>query len=234
MRLPISLCCLFLACSFARASVDETLDALHDAGKDLQSLSADVTLTDVDTGGLGNDAIIHTGTIVMDRQNGTRALISIKKKQVGTRIEEDARDVLLDGPNLIDRDYKNKKQTTRQIRRPEEKVDLFKLGEGPFPLPVGQAKEDVKKQFDVTEVKPWTLKLIPKAGTDLARKFQKIIVTLDPATKFPTTIQTTDPNAATDTTVTLTHLKLNSSVANDAFKLPAVDPKVWNLVDAAG
>ena len=234
LRIPVGAVCLLFMASVACASVDDTLDALHDAGKDLQSLSADVTLTDVDTGGMGNDPTIHTGKIVIQRKDGdTRALISIDKKKVGNRTEVERRDILLEGPNLIIRDYQNKKQTTDQVRRPGEKVDLFKLGQGPFPLPVGQTKEDVKQQFDVSEVAPGKLKLIPKPGTDLARKFKQITVTLDSATHFPSTIETLDPNETTDTTATLSNVKINSPVADDSFKLPAID-STWNKVDQAG
>jgi hypothetical protein len=40
------------------------------------------------------------------------------------------------------------------VLRPGEKVNLLKLGEGPFPLPIGQKRDDVKRQFDVTLAKP--------------------------------------------------------------------------------
>ncbi|MGN6506437.1 MAG: hypothetical protein ACTHM6_12835, partial [Tepidisphaeraceae bacterium] len=119
--------------SRAVASVDATLDALHESGVNLRSLAADVSLAEdsSDTG----DRVTRLGRIVLQKlpDGDTRVRATFTQKQSGNRIEEEKRDVLLQGKNLIDRDYKNKKQTIRQVRRPGEKVDLFKLGEGPFP-----------------------------------------------------------------------------------------------------
>ena len=47
---------------------------------------------------------------------------------------------LLAGGWLIDRNYTRKIEVNRQVLRPGEKVNLLKLGEGPFPLPIGQKK----------------------------------------------------------------------------------------------
>ncbi len=78
---------------------------------------------------------------------------------------------------LIDRDYKRKTEIKRQVLRPGEKINLLKLGEGPFPLPIGQDKAEVKKLFDVTKEKLLKddpqgtvhVKLVPKPGTQLRR-----------------------------------------------------------------
>lgn len=225
--------------SRAMASVDATLDALHESGVNLRSLAADVSLAEdsSDTG----DRVTRLGRIVLQKlpDGDTRVRATFTQKQSGNRIEEEKRDVLLQGQNLIDRDYKNKKQTIRQVRRPGEKVDLFKLGEGPFPLPVGQPREEVLKQFDVSELPTkdpnvlGKVRLTPKSGTPLARKFKSITVTVDQKTKLPTQIVTIDPNETTTTTATLTHLRINDAVKDEEFELPPVDPKEWNIVDEA-
>ena len=72
-----------------------------------------------------------------------------------TRFENDGKKInekldyeLIDG-KLIERNYRAHSQITQQVIRPGEKIDLFKLGQGPFPLPIGQPKEEVHKQFAV-------------------------------------------------------------------------------------
>ena len=234
----IGLC--LVATSRAFASVDEALDALHDSGVNLKSLAADVSLSEVssDTG----ESTTRLGKIVLQKlpDGDTRVRATFTQRQSGDRIEDERRDVLLQGQNLINRDYKMKKETTYQVRKPGEKLDLFKLGQGPFPLPVGQTREDVLKEFDVKELSDTDpsalakLELTPKAGTDLARKFKSITVTVDRQTKLPTQIITVDPNETTTTTATLTHMRINNSVKDSEFELPPIDPKEWDIVDQAG
>ena len=78
--------------------------------------------------------------------------------------------------------------TNRFRARPGEKVNLLKLGEGPFPLPIGQPKEDVHREFIVTK---GDLKLPPlyavlgrvTGGMDVVQKIGKLG---DLATELPT------------------------------------------------
>jgi hypothetical protein len=84
-----------------------------------------------------------------------RLRILFDKKQVGSKpAHEERREYLLDNGWLIDRDYLGKIETNRQVSQPGEKVNLFQLGKGPLPLPIGQDKKDVHDQFDVTLVPP--------------------------------------------------------------------------------
>jgi len=215
-----------LFASAAFASIDSKLDQLHNAGADIKTLSADITLTDEDTGGLGEDARKFAATLIVQRTgDDTEALVSFTTKQVGNKKTSARRDVLLQGRTVVDQDYVAKKQTTRKL---DGKVDLFKLGEGPFPLPVGQTKEDVQKQFDVTENGD-TLQLIPKPGTQLADKYKRITVTIKTSDRFPTKIETTDKNETTITTVQITNVKINPTLPDKAFTLPAPGAG-WNVV----
>lgn len=222
----------------ARADVNTALDALHDSGANLKSLAADISLKTVSSD-LG-DAETKIGTFVMEKKPGgdTRLRASFTERRSGNKIFKDRRDYVLDGTDLIDRDYANLKQTTRQVRQPGQKLDLFKLGEGPFPLPVGQKREDVLKDFDVEEVPNAdnaamaVLKLSPKKDTPLADKFKSITVKIDKASKLPTEIKTVDPQQIDTNTATLTNIRVNAAVGPDAFKLDPIDPAKWNLVSS--
>jgi len=219
-----------LFASAAFASIDGKLDQLHNAGADIKTLSADIKLTDVDTGGLGDDARWFDATLIVQRVgDDTEALVSFTTKHVGDKEKNKAtsarRDVLLQGRTVTDQDYEAKKQTIRKL---DGKIDLFKLGEGPFPLPVGQTKEDVKAQFDITE-KGDTLTLDPKPGTQLAEKYKHIAVTIGASDRFPTKIETTDKNETTVTTVEITNVKINPTLQASAFTLPAPGAG-WNVV----
>jgi outer membrane lipoprotein-sorting protein len=223
----------------ARASVDEALDALHQSGVDLKSLAADVTLRTT-SGDLGDDRT-RVGTFVMQKlaDGNTRVRASFTKTISGNRTTLERRDYVLSGTDLIDRDYSAspKKQTTTQVRKPGEKVDLLKLGEGPFPLPVGQSRQDVLKEFDVEEQKtddPTALALIklsPKPKTPLAEKFKWITVLIDRTTKLPKVVTTADPQEVDVNTATLSNLRVNGDVKDAEFELERINPTDWNLID---
>ncbi len=224
----------FAAVSARAADVDKTLDILHDAGAKVQSLAADVELTTTDMG-TGNDSV-DRGRIVMQRlpDGDTRARITFTEHVVNSRLRKVRRDFLLADGKLIEQneDAKQKTQVTRQMRRPGEKIDLFKLGQGPFPLPIGQSKEAVHEQFDVAVGDADNVvTLSPRKGTPLYPKFRSVTVTVDPAIGMPTTIQTIDPNGGEKKTVVLKNLRLNDAVKDEEFILPPTDDKTWSLRD---
>ena len=220
----------------ARADVNAALDALHDSGANLKSLAADISLRTVR--GDFNDEETKTGTFLLQKlsDGDTRIRASFVERRSGNKIVKDRHDYVLAGPDLIDRDYATKKQTTRQIRQPGEKLDLFKLGEGPFPLPVGQAREDVLKDFDVEELPNAdkavlaVIKLSPKPKTPMAEKFNSITVKIDRDTKLPTEIKTVDKEQIDTNTATLTKIQVNNAIGDKAFDLEPIDPSDWNLV----
>src|SRR5208282_426281 len=78
--------------------------------------------------------------------------VAFTQRQLGGKIFDAAHQYTLDNGILDDRDYLKKHENRTQVLKPGQKLDLFKLGEGPFPLPLGQKREDVLKLFDVAKV----------------------------------------------------------------------------------
>lgn len=232
LKIKWAVLALSVVTTSAWANVDATLDVLHQAGGKVQSLGADVEMTSINMG-TGTETL-DRGTIVMQRlpDGDTRAKITFTEHAVDFKLKKLRREFLLDGGKLIEQNEETKKQVTRQVRRPGEKVDLFKLGEGPFPMPIGQSKESVHEQFDVTPGEgDNVVKLVPKKGTPLESKFKHIIVTVDTSKGIPTTIQTLDATGEDKKTVVLKNVRLNEAVKDDEFKLPNVDDKGWQKVD---
>ena len=222
----------------ARASVNEALDALYDSGKTLTSLAADLSLDN--SSDLG-EKTTKTGSFVLQRlANGdSRARVSFTKTKSGKKIFAERRDYLLSGTDLIDRDYTTKKQVTRQIRQQGEKVDFFKLGEGPFPLPIGQPRDEVLANFEVTEEANTdatvlaVVTLTPKPKTKMAESFRWIRVTIDRQTKLPRVIATLSGsgNEKERNTATLTNVRVNDAVTDADFTLEPLKPAdQWSLV----
>ena len=89
---------------------------------------------------------------------------------------------LFDGRWLYEVLERIRQVTKREIARPGEKVDLFDLENAPFPLPFGQNKEAILRNFDVTLVSPADgdpsntdhLICVPKAESRLHRKYEKL------------------------------------------------------------
>src|SRR5437764_1492444 len=138
------------------SSLDAVLDALAARGKDLKDFSADVALHTADNR-TGEDSA-QIGKVVYDAANGnSRIRVSFDKKETetgdGKRMTQKQRlDYVLEGGWLTDRDYQKKLEVRRQVLKPGQKMNLLKLGEGPFPLPIGQDKDEVKKQFEASKI----------------------------------------------------------------------------------
>lgn len=246
----ILLLLLMLVCSIAAhaevplgpaSKLDEILDALDRRGKELKDFSADVALHTVDDR-TGQDTA-QLGKVVFQRREADegRIRVSFDKKRIdeGTGgqpvTQEQKLDYVLDNGWLTDRDYKKKLEVRRQVLRPGQKMNLLKLGEGPFPLPIGQDKDEVKRQFDATKVEATKddpagtvhVKLVPKAGTTFAKRFRQIDVYVDPKNNMPARIDTVE-KAGTTRSTELTNVKLNEGVKDEAFTLPNIDNAGWN------
>ena len=214
----------------ATSSVDDVLDALDQRGHDLKTLSAKVSMTDVDPNS-GDVGTTHTGQLIyQDLGNGNaRFRLLFEKKVSGKTIQDQKHDYVFANGELTDRDYERKQQTTRQMLKPGEKMEIFKLN-GPFPLPLGQKKEDVHKNFDVIKSAPADddpkgtihLQLTPHAGTDLARQFTSIDLWIDPATDLPVRVKTLDANQTSQKITDLTQVKINVQVKDSDFKMDEV------------
>jgi len=221
-----------------QSTVDEVLDALDARGRNLQDFSAAVKLTDSDNS--TGDSTINLGNVILQRKgpDDARIRVAFTQKQLGNKIFKVDHQYTLDNGLLVERDYQSKHQTSQQILKPGQKLDLFKLGQGPFPLPLGQKKEDVLQLFQVQKIAPDKddppatvhLQLTPKPGTQFARQFKTIDVWVDTASNMPRRIQTVDVNEVTTRTTDLTDVKINSGATDEDFANPPL-PDGWDIVE---
>lgn len=221
----------------ADAPLEQVLDALDARGDGLKTFAADVAMTDIDNQ-TGDDKK-RTGNVVYERTDAgdVRMKIDFTRKVIDGRVIPERIVYLLRDGWLTDRDYTGKVEINRQVLKPGEKIDLLKLGEGPFPLPIGQDKEEVLKQFDVQKLDPAEgldaddverfkdtihLKLQPKAGTDLHDQFTEIEVWIDPESHMPVRIVTLSRSQLAIQITELKNVKLNEDVNDSAFVLEEV------------
>lgn len=217
--------------------IDDILDALDARGqaKNLQDFSLDVKLTETaqDT----QESTIRGGKVLYQAQGGGRVRATFTTKQINDKItDEKIEYILLDG-KLIDRNYARKLENTRRVLRPGQKMNLLKLGEGPFPLPIGQPKDDVHKLFDVKKADASKddpadtvhLQLKPKPDTEFTRKFSQMDVWVNRNDGFPRRIEVTDVTGNTVRTTDLSDVKLNIGLKDADFAVEKVDPKEWTV-----
>ena len=220
------------------AAADQVLDALDARGRNLAGFVADVTLTEVDEATQLES--VRAGKVwYQKRQGNDRIRVTFDQRIEGRFSKPEKVEYLLDNGWLWDRDYKRTIEVKRQVLRPGEKINLLKLGEGPFPLPIGQPKEDVHKEFEVTKGKPAGddpkntahVTLTPRKGTRLARKFNRIDVWVDRQTHMPVVIEAVDANETTVSRTQLKNVRINPDppLGDKDFALPRVDENKWEL-----
>jgi outer membrane lipoprotein-sorting protein len=221
----------------AASTVDQILDALDARGQNLADFSASVKLADENDA--TGDATISSGKLLFQRtpDGDTRIRIAFDKKQLDEKVFDQNHTYTLDAGWLTERDYDQRREIRQQVLKPGEKLDLFKLGKGPFPLPIGQKKEDVENIFDVTKVDPAKddppssvhLRLTPKSGTQYAHDFSTVDVWVDLTTAMPVRIQTLDANQTTVKTTDFSSVKLNAGLSDADFHEPPL-PSGWDEV----
>lgn len=196
------------AAPVAAGDVDQLLDAIEKADQGLERFDAEVQYDrrfalqqaqQIRRGKLWYQTY-QEPMIVPDKgvKSGDGALprcvgFEIKRRRFGvhfTSLQNDdvQRDIqqsyIFDGEWFVESDAQSKRYTKRQIAKPGQAVDPLKLGEGPFPLPIGQKKDDIKARYDASiapvgetlENEPnlkndvaqgcTQLKLVPRSGQD--------------------------------------------------------------------
>ena len=224
------------------ASIDTVLDALDQRGKSMKEFTADVQLTTEETA-IG-DSNTRKGKVFFQKvgdQGDARLNVvlnsQIKKNGSGYMEVPSKLQYLLEKGWLHDLDFTKKIRNDRQVTKPGDKVNLLKLGEGPFPLPIGQSKEDVHKNFDVTMTPAGKddpqntihVQLKPREGTPLAKRFSKIDVWVDRATNMPARIDTLDAAGSEQRSTQLTNIVVNPKPALTDTDFTVPPTTGWNV-----
>src|SRR5438477_8879313 len=97
------------------SSLDEILDALDARGKSLKDFTAKVTLADTDVG-TGTESKL-SGQMWMQRLSAddSRVHVIFDRKESNGQPTAEKTEYLLSGGALVDRDYENHREVTRQI-----------------------------------------------------------------------------------------------------------------------
>jgi hypothetical protein len=139
-------------------SAGALLDALEDAGERIKSLQAGVHHRKFFA--IQSDEQERRGTLYFKAVSPSDPLsaadgappkrcfaVTFDQLRVGDRLERMEQRFIFDGQWLVEKIPGEKQFTKRQVVPPGETVDPLKIGEGPFPVPIGQKKAAILDRF---------------------------------------------------------------------------------------
>ena len=215
---------------------DALLERLERSHADLRDFQADIVYHKWDN--VLKRPEIRTGEVLYQvKPDGSkRFAILLERLIIRNRAREHRKHYVFDGSWLVEIDHESKIFIKRQVVPPDKQFDPLKLGEGPFPLPVGQPADEVRARFNVRRLhKPQDetlaerlagrdvdgLLLVPKPGTPQAEEFERAEVFYDRESLLPVGVSVTEANGDRKTVI-LTNLKRDAGV--DESKLSIEEP----------
>jgi len=233
--------------------VIDLLDKLEKSTKDLRDFQATIRYAMWDAA--LEQQQLRTGKLIYQvnpDDDSKRFAILFDTLIIGRRKQEHKKHYIFADSWLVEIDHENKHFTKRQIVAPNKKFDPLKLGEGPFPLPIGQPKDEVLARFDVQLLdKPSDeflasklvgldvkgMVLIPKPNTPEAEKFSKVELFYDSKLLLPIAINAVaaemvdpdDPNSRNRKTVWLRDVKRNQGIYESKLNIAEPDKTQWNI-----
>jgi hypothetical protein len=215
---------------------DALLERLERSHADLRDFQADIVYHKWDN--VLKRPEIRTGEVLYQVQpeGSKRFAILLERLIVRNRARAHRKHYVFDGSWLVEKDHEAKIFIKRQVVPPDKQFDPLKLGEGPFPLPVGQPAKEVRARFNVRRLhKPRDetlaerladrdvdgLLLVPKPDTPLAEDVKEMEVFYDRESLLPVGVSVTEANGDRKTVV-LTDLRRDAGV--DEKKLSIEEP----------
>ncbi|MCB9845725.1 MAG: hypothetical protein H6811_07045 [Phycisphaeraceae bacterium] len=136
-------------------TADNLLAALEQVGSDIRTLRAPIRQVKVFA--FEGDEQVRTGTLYYQNQPGEgdesgavrKFAVEFETLEFGSRIErDDQRTYVFDGEWLVEKLHRDKQFFKRQVVPPGQSFDPLRIGEGPFPIPIGQKREDILERFE--------------------------------------------------------------------------------------
>jgi hypothetical protein len=227
----------------ADSTVDRTLEQLFDVGTRMKSLRMSVVMAEADEETGKDEEYRGQFWILKVDEGDMQARVNFTQFRTGRKLIERRTEYLLAGDWLIERSYpragddSSGRETWRQVRKPGDKTDLFNLGEGAFPLPLGQHPDAVRRQFAVTSIAATDdfpglvgLHMVPGDMNRLRERMKWIRVWVDPADGLPRVIQSEDRGIPAVRTTRMSDVRFNADVVPADLTLEPIDEKQWQVV----
>jgi hypothetical protein len=184
---------------------------------------------------LDEDAIVKQGRLWYQQQKPVaKFLVHFDRKITSNRAHKLDERHMFDGRWYVELKSDTKTVIRREIRHAGDLENPYKLGEGPFPLPFGQKKADILKEFEVTLIPSAQsdppdsdhLKLIPHEGSQTGRNYKHVEVWIareGPQRGLPIKVKTAKkaPTGRLDSFITITfkNVRLNEGFSGGIFDI---------------
>lgn len=179
------------------AQVDRILAALQQRSDDLRDIRCEVRFEEDDHLNLTKREKYGRLLFAMTEPN-PHFLVQFDRTVVGG-VTGKREWYLFDGQWLYQAIERIAQVTRQEIAKPDEKLDLFNIEKAPFPLPFGQKKETILRNFDVSLMPPAPgdppdtdhLMCKPKPGSRLTRRYEQLDLHVNRKLHLPTRIVVT-------------------------------------------
>ncbi|MHC4415111.1 MAG: hypothetical protein ACYS0G_07500 [Planctomycetota bacterium] len=221
--------------------VTDLLERLERSGHDLRDFQARITYHKWDS--VLERREIRAGELLYEVRSvdgSKRFALLFDTLIVGRRRYDRLKHYVFDGSWLVEIDHEARQFIKRQIVPPGQEFDPLKLGEGPFPLPIGQPKDEVLARFEVQSATVPNegiladlgdvdgLRLIPKPDTAPARDIQTVDLFYDSDTLLPLGVLVTEAKGDRKT-VRLRDLRRNQGIDRGKLMIETPDPRQWQI-----
>lgn len=212
-------------------AVDAILDRLEAKGQAIKGLRCALTYRYVIVDPV-EDAQTKEGELLFVRDEpNPKFLIHFNKIIADGIVSRRGEYFLFDGQWLTERHDKARTIQRRQIVREGERIDAFKLGTGPFPLPFGQKREAILESFTVKAVKfelgdprnSQHLRCVPRPATELARKYSRVDFYIDKRIDLPVRIVMVRNSDGNRIEVDFKQIDTDEAPAQSRFKIEVPD-----------
>lgn len=185
-------------------NAEELLTALETAGNGMKTFAAEISyarkLSEIE----GGETQERTGRLVFDQTppSGDEKLplrrfrVDFEKLRVDNRVRDERQSFIFDGQWLAEVRPVEKQVMRRRVVKDGKRFDPLAIGEGPFPIPIGQKKSKILERFEAELVHPedgwgdvstakfpsealadtYQLKLTPREGTAEHRQYETVRV----------------------------------------------------------
>ncbi|MBI4716836.1 MAG: hypothetical protein HY763_03450 [Planctomycetes bacterium] len=162
------------------ARINEILERLEKRSDDIKDIRCDVRFVEDDRINLSKRTKRGRIIFLLTEENPNFLVHFDKIESDGVAGKQEW--YLFDGRWLLQAMERLQQVTRQEVAREGERVDLFDLERAPFPLPFGQKKEQILRNFDVTLAPPSGedpsetdhLVCIPKPGSTMDRRYDKL------------------------------------------------------------
>ncbi len=208
------------------------LKKLEKRGRSIESFQAKITYEKFKP--LVGDRQTRLGHVAYVAGPPPKFLVVFNRFIVGQTLRERKKTYIFDGRWLVEKDHKRKLFIKREVVPKGEELDPLAIGEGPFPVPLGQETEKVQSMFQAKILPPGKdappkslhMRLVPRPDipeSSAAAEFRRVDVWYHRETLLPQRVRTVDQKKAR-TTVTLSKRRVNELDPKEAEERFSTEP----------